>query len=108
MEGHLKLRLQFLWNFNFSEGKIFFLSKLKVVYKTELVLKECFVNVLFLILYFRIIVDDPSGNSFIENPFAPAVDPTRIERHYVRSTEQVYSTQYTLRSLGQIHISQLA
>ena len=65
-------------------------------------------NVLFLILYFRIIVDDPSGNSFIENPFAPAVDPTRIERHYVRSTEQVYSTQYTLRSLGQIHISQLA
>ena len=50
------------------------------------------------------IVDDPSGNSFIENPFAPAVDPTRIERHYVRSTEQVYSTQYTLRSSEQVHI----
>ena len=74
------------------------------MYKTELLLKECFVNVLFLILYFRIIVDDPSGNSFIENPFAPAVDPTRIERHYVRSTEQVYSTQNTLKSSEQVHI----
>ena len=35
------------------------------------------------------IVDDPSGNSFIENPFAPALDPARVERHYVRNTEQV-------------------
>ncbi|XP_023338080.1 zinc finger protein ZPR1 [Eurytemora carolleeae] len=57
-------------------------------------------NILELKQKFRIIVDDPSGNSFIENPFAPAVDPTRIERHYVRSTEQDHELGlYTAKEL---------
>eukprot|EP01129_Flabellula_baltica_P013258 TRINITY_DN6126_c0_g2_i1.p1 TRINITY_DN6126_c0_g2~~TRINITY_DN6126_c0_g2_i1.p1 ORF type:complete len:465 (+),score=139.47 TRINITY_DN6126_c0_g2_i1:40-1395(+) len=37
---------------------------------------------------FIIIVDDYSGNSFIENPFAPAEDPEMIVTYYERSREQ--------------------
>ncbi|XP_041373546.1 zinc finger protein ZPR1-like [Gigantopelta aegis] len=37
---------------------------------------------------FELIVDDPSGNSFIENPRAPNVDPELSVMHYMRSTEQ--------------------
>lgn len=37
---------------------------------------------------FRLIIDDPSGNSFLENPHAPAADPGRIVKHYERSREQ--------------------
>jgi zinc finger protein len=49
---------------------------------------------------FRIIVDDPSGNSFIENPSAPNLDPTRVERHYIRTTEQDHELGlYTAKEL---------
>lgn len=37
---------------------------------------------------FVIIVDDPSGNSFIENPLAPAADPAMKILNYERSTDQ--------------------
>lgn len=39
-------------------------------------------------LPFRICVDDPSGNSFIQNPFAPATDPHMKQAFYFRSPEQ--------------------
>ena len=34
------------------------------------------------------ILDDPTGNSFIENPLAPQNDPTMQTRLYKRTTEQ--------------------
>lgn len=37
---------------------------------------------------FTITLDDPSGNSFIENPFAPCPDPGRNVEQYVRTQEQ--------------------
>lgn len=37
---------------------------------------------------FTIILDDPTGNSFIENPHAPGPDPQRTSMEYVRSQEQ--------------------
>ncbi|XP_060073571.1 zinc finger protein ZPR1-like isoform X2 [Ylistrum balloti] len=37
---------------------------------------------------FTIVIDDPSGNSFIENPCAPKTDPNMKIRHYTRSDEQ--------------------
>jgi zinc finger protein len=37
---------------------------------------------------FTFILDDPTGNSFLENLNAPAVDPQLEVRHYVRSKEQ--------------------
>lgn len=37
---------------------------------------------------FTFIVDDPAGNSFIENPKAPAADPSLIVTHYERNHEQ--------------------
>nr|CAG4634805.1 EOG090X06TU [Alona affinis] len=37
---------------------------------------------------FTIILDDPSGNSFVENPNAPQMDPALTATHYVRSKEQ--------------------
>lgn len=33
-------------------------------------------------------VDDPSGNSFVENPLAPQVDPQLKKKLYKRSPEQ--------------------
>jgi len=39
-------------------------------------------------LPFVIVVDDPAGNSFIENPRAPADDPQLSVAHYRRSREQ--------------------
>jgi zinc finger protein len=39
-------------------------------------------------LPFTIIVDDPSGNSFIENPYAPAKDPNLSISYYLRTAEQ--------------------
>jgi len=35
-----------------------------------------------------LILEDPSGNSFIENPLAPAKDPGRKEKKFERNTEQ--------------------
>nr|CAG4643983.1 EOG090X06TU [Lepidurus arcticus] len=40
---------------------------------------------------FTLIVDDPAGNSFVENPFAPHPDPTMNITHYIRSQEQDHS-----------------
>lgn len=37
---------------------------------------------------FTIIIDDPSGNSFIENPFAPGIDPHLKTIKYVRTPTQ--------------------
>jgi len=35
-----------------------------------------------------LILEDPSGNSFIENPHAPASDPGRKEKKFARNSEQ--------------------
>jgi zinc finger protein len=43
---------------------------------------------IFLFPLYDLIVDDPSGNSFIENPVAPAKDPSLIVSYYTRSVEQ--------------------
>lgn len=37
---------------------------------------------------FRLVVDDPSGNSFVENPQAPDPDPSMSVRRYQRTAEQ--------------------
>ncbi|XP_042444381.1 zinc finger protein ZPR1-like [Zingiber officinale] len=37
---------------------------------------------------FTFILDDPSGNSFIENPLAPSSDPFLSVRYYERTSEQ--------------------
>lgn len=39
-------------------------------------------------LPFTIVLDDPAGNSYIENPFAPETDPQLTIERYWRSTEQ--------------------
>lgn len=40
------------------------------------------------ILPFTIIMDDPAGNSFIQNPFAPSLDPNLKYINYNRSEQQ--------------------
>ena len=37
---------------------------------------------------FEIILDDPSGDSFIENPFEPKRDPNMVITFYKRTREQ--------------------
>lgn len=37
---------------------------------------------------FKLIINDPSGNSHIENPHLPAADPGRMEKHYQRTNAQ--------------------
>lgn len=37
---------------------------------------------------FTLIIDDPSGNSFVENPMAPQKDPALSVSHYRRTPEQ--------------------
>merc|ERR1711977_724125 len=37
---------------------------------------------------FTLILDDTSGNSFIENPFAPDEDPALTMEHFVRTKQQ--------------------
>jgi zinc finger protein len=37
---------------------------------------------------FTFIIDDPAGNSFVENPSAPAADPNLTITHYERNREQ--------------------
>lgn len=34
------------------------------------------------------VIDDPSGNSFVENKFAPDSDPCLSEERYTRTDEQ--------------------
>ena len=37
---------------------------------------------------FDVVLDDISGNSHLENPFAPEADPNMVIKHYIRSPEQ--------------------
>lgn len=39
-------------------------------------------------LPYHFIVDDPAGNSFVQNPSAPAKDPNMSLRYYMRKPEQ--------------------
>ncbi|CAI9108223.1 OLC1v1007777C1 [Oldenlandia corymbosa var. corymbosa] len=43
---------------------------------------------------FTFVLDDPSGNSFIENPFAPSPDPSLSIKFYERTPEQQASLGY--------------
>ncbi|KAI4296961.1 hypothetical protein L6164_036876 [Bauhinia variegata] len=43
---------------------------------------------------FSFILDDPTGNSFIENPFAPSSDPSLNIKFYERTPEQQASLGY--------------
>lgn len=43
---------------------------------------------------FTFILDDPAGNSFIENPFAPSLDPSLTIKFYERTPEQQASLGY--------------
>lgn len=43
---------------------------------------------------FTFILDDPAGNSFIENPFAPSPDPLLTIKFYERTPEQQASLGY--------------
>ncbi|KAA3480087.1 zinc finger protein ZPR1-like [Gossypium australe] len=43
---------------------------------------------------FTFILDDPAGNSFIENPFAPSPDPSLSIKFYDRTPEQQASLGY--------------
>ncbi|KAI3455837.1 hypothetical protein Pfo_012500 [Paulownia fortunei] len=44
--------------------------------------------------HFTFILDDPSGNSFIENPFAPSPDPSLTIKFYERTPEQQSALGY--------------
>ncbi|KAL8490427.1 hypothetical protein ACS0TY_025585 [Phlomoides rotata] len=44
--------------------------------------------------HFTFILDDPSGNSFIENPCAPSPDPTLTIKSYERTPEQQAALGY--------------
>ena len=37
---------------------------------------------------FTLIIDDPSGNSFVENPHAPRKDDALVITHYNRTLQQ--------------------
>ncbi|XP_033758824.1 zinc finger protein ZPR1-like [Pecten maximus] len=37
---------------------------------------------------FTVVVDDPTGNSFVENPHAPKSDPNTVVKHYTRTSDQ--------------------
>ncbi|CAK7338793.1 unnamed protein product [Dovyalis caffra] len=50
---------------------------------------------------FKFILDDPAGNSFIENPFAPSPDPSLNIKFYERTPEQQAALGYQVR-LSQI------
>ncbi|KAK8558233.1 hypothetical protein V6N13_038706 [Hibiscus sabdariffa] len=47
---------------------------------------------------FTFILDDPTGNSFIENPFAPSPDPSLNIKFYDRTPEQQASLGYLVDS----------
>ncbi|KAE8663102.1 zinc finger protein ZPR1 isoform X2 [Hibiscus syriacus] len=51
---------------------------------------------------FTFILDDPAGNSFIENPFAPSPDPSLSIRFYDRTPEQQAALGY-LVDLSQLN-----
>jgi len=47
---------------------------------------------------FHLIIDDPSGNSFIKNPFAPNSDPDMQVEKYNRTNEQCESMGYSVEN----------
>ncbi|KAF7145616.1 hypothetical protein RHSIM_Rhsim04G0157300 [Rhododendron simsii] len=60
---------------------------------------------------FTLILDDPAGNSFIENPFAPSPDPSLTIKFYERTPEQQAILGYLVdpsqgRELGDEILSQ--
>lgn len=48
------------------------------------------------VLPFTFEVTDPSGNSFIQNPNAPAADPCLISTKFIRSTEDYVTMGYNV------------
>ena len=46
---------------------------------------------------FKFLLDDPSGNSFIENPFAPQTDPYIKVTYYERTAEMAQSMGYMIQ-----------
>ena len=40
---------------------------------------------------FHVKLTDPSGNSFVQNRYAPEIDPDREVTHFVRTKEQDHS-----------------
>lgn len=50
---------------------------------------------------FKFILDDPSGNSFIENPFAPQTDPYIKVSYYERTAEMAQSMGYMVQPDGE-------
>ena len=56
-------------------------------------------------LPFHIELDDPSGNSYIKNPYAPTEDPQMKITHYNRTIEQIkamgYDPENTIEELKQ-------
>ncbi|GAA0170558.1 hypothetical protein LIER_24789 [Lithospermum erythrorhizon] len=62
-------------------------------------------------LSFTFILDDPAGNSFIENPFAPAPDPSLSIKYYERTPEQQASLGFlsdtsTVEPGGEVLVSE--
>ena len=47
---------------------------------------------------FELILDDPSGNSFIENPYAPQTDPNIKVTYFVRTKEMAEAMGYSLEN----------
>ena len=45
-------------------------------------------------LPFTITIDDPSGNSYIQNPYAPNSDPYNTVEYYIRKKEQLVEMGY--------------
>ena len=45
------------------------------------------------------VLDDPTGNSFVENPFAPVKDDALNVVHYVRTRQQDVDIGCVVRSL---------
>ncbi|XP_050886877.1 zinc finger protein ZPR1 isoform X2 [Lathyrus oleraceus] len=49
---------------------------------------------------FTFIIDDPAGNSYIENPFAPSSDPSLTIKFYERTPEQQALLGYSAQNEG--------
>ena len=47
---------------------------------------------------FELILDDPSGNSFIENPYAPQTDPNIKVTYFVRTKEMAEQMGFSLEN----------
>ena len=54
-------------------------------------------------LFFQVI-DDPAGNSFIENPLAPKADPLLSVKLYTRTSEQDKELGIMVNSNGKMII----